>query len=67
MDSKLLEEIGLTKGEAQVYLALLKIGSTKVGPLVAEAKISSSKIYEILDKLEQNGLAGHIFVGKTKH
>ena len=32
VDSKTLEEIGLTQGESKVYLALLKLGTTKTGP-----------------------------------
>ncbi len=56
MNNKLLEEIGLTKGEISVYLALLKIGETTTGKIIEEAQISSGKIYEILDKLIKKGM-----------
>ncbi|VVC02756.1 HTH-type sugar sensing transcriptional regulator TrmBL1 [Candidatus Burarchaeum australiense] len=67
MDLKLLEEIGLTPGEVKVYLALLKLGPSKTGPLCAAAGVSSSKIYKILDRLHAKGLAGHVIIGKAKH
>jgi sugar-specific transcriptional regulator TrmB len=60
MDVSSLKEIGLTDGEVRVYLALLKIGSTKTGKLALEARVSSSKVYKILARLEQKGLCGHV-------
>jgi sugar-specific transcriptional regulator TrmB len=67
MNEKLLEEIGLTKGEIKVYLTLLKLGETTTGRIVDEAQISSGKIYEILDKLIKKGLASFIIKEKTKY
>lgn len=67
MNEKLLEKIGLTKGEITVYLALLKLGETTTGKIIKEAQISSGKIYEILDKLMQKGLAAYIVKEKTKY
>lgn len=66
MDTKLLEQIGLTEGETKVYLALIKLGETKTGPLAKEAEVSSSKVYKILDRLIKKGLAGHVIKGKIK-
>jgi sugar-specific transcriptional regulator TrmB len=67
MNEKLLEEIGLTKGEIKVYLTLLKLGETTTGKIIQEAKISSGKIYEILDKLIDKGIASYIVKEKTKY
>ena len=55
---ELLEKIGLTKGESKVYLALLRIGKSNIGPIIKEAKVSNSKVYDILDRLAQKGLVG---------
>ncbi len=63
----LLREIGLTGSEISVYQALIKTGSTTTGPLVKEAKISSGKIYEVLDKLVAKGLVTHIFKSGRKY
>lgn len=59
MDTKLLEDIGLTRSEALVYLALCELGPSTTGKIIQKAGVASSKIYEILDRLEQKGLAGH--------
>ena len=53
----MLRRVGLTDGETRVYLALLHLGQTAVGPVIREARVSSSKIYVLLDKLMQKGLA----------
>ncbi len=63
----LLEEIGLTKSEINVYLALLDIGSSTTGPIVDKSQASSSKIYEILDKLIQKGLVSYIIKDGMKY
>ncbi len=56
----LLGELGFTKGESVVYLALLKIGETKVGPIIKNASISRSKVYDILDRLIKKGVVSKI-------
>ena len=66
MDTHLLEDIGLTKSESKVYLALLEIGSCTTGKIVDKSKASSSKIYEILDKLMQKGLVSFIIKNGMK-
>ncbi|MEW5897231.1 MAG: helix-turn-helix domain-containing protein [Nanoarchaeota archaeon] len=67
MNEKLLEEIGLTRGEIVVYTTLLKLGETTTGKIVEEAQISSGKIYEILEKLIKKGLVSYIIKEKTKY
>lgn len=67
MDTKLLENIGLTEAETRVYLALVELGSTKTGVLSTKSKVSYSKIYKILYRLEQKGLVGHVVKGKVKY
>ena len=67
MDTQVLEEIGLTKSEIKVYLGLLEIGSAKKGEIVKRAGISSSKIYEVVDKLIGKGLASYVVKNKIKH
>lgn len=67
MDTKPLEKIGLTKGEINVYLALLKLGQTTAGPIVDEAKVTRSKIYDILERLKNKGLVSYITKESTKY
>ena len=65
--NELLAEIGLTERESKVYLALLELGSTTTGPLVKKSKVPNSKIYEILESLNNKGLVSYIIKGKTKY
>lgn len=67
MNEKLLEKLGLTKGEIKVYLALNKLGQSTVGSIGKQSKVSKSKIYDILDKLIEKGLAGYITKEGTKY
>ena len=67
MEIELLQEIGINKSEVKVYLALLEIGSSTTGPIMDKAKISSSKIYEILSRLIEKGLVSTIINSKTKY
>lgn len=62
-----LLKIGLTEGEAKVYLALLELGSSTVGPVVKKAGVAYSNIYEILQRLMEKGLASYIIKSKTKY
>lgn len=67
MDTTLLEKIGLTHSEVKVYLALLELGSSTVGPITAKAKVASSKTYELLNKLTEKGLATTYKEGSTNY
>ena len=67
MDTSILKKIGLTEGEIRVYLAMFDLGLTTVGPIMKASKISSSKIYLILDRLIKKGLVSSIIKGKTKY
>ena len=58
--TKALETIGFTHGEAEVYLSLLKIGESSVGPVIKNSKISRSKVYDILERLIQKGVVTRI-------
>lgn len=57
MNTQILENIGFTKGEIRVYLALLELGNTTSGPIIIKSKVSRSKVYEILERLAEKGLA----------
>lgn len=67
MDIRTLENIGLTEGEIKTYIALLKLGSSSIGPIAKEGQVSSSKIYYILDKLEKKGFASQIEKNGVMH
>lgn len=64
INTNLLLDIGLSMGEIKVYLALFKLGSSSTGNIVTEAKIHSSKVYSILDRLIDKGLVSYSKLGK---
>ena len=63
---KELESIGLTSGEARVYISLLKLGPSTVGPISSKSKVSYSKIYNVLDRLAKKGVITITKKEKTK-
>ena len=64
---EILESIGLTKSEVKVYLSLLELGSSSVGKIIEKSKVTSSKIYELLDKLIQKGLVSSVIKKGVKY
>ena len=67
MDIKILERIGLTPGEAKIYLALLELGQSTTGPIVEKSNVSTSKTYKILKRLQNKGLVSHIIKRNVIH
>lgn len=62
-----LQRLGLTEGEARVYLALLKLGTSTVGPISKLSKVTYSKVYDVLERLIEKGIVTFIVKNKTKH
>ncbi|AIF83144.1 putative transcriptional regulator [Candidatus Nitrososphaera evergladensis SR1] len=62
-----LVDLGLTQGEARVFLSLLKLGPSKVGAVVKDSKVSYSKVYDVLERLASKGLVSHATIGNIKH
>ncbi len=62
-----LLKIGLTEGEAKVYLALSELGSSTVGPIVKKSKVAYSNVYDILNRLIDKGIVSFIIKNKTKY
>ena len=67
MDLELFQELGFTPREAKVYLALLELGLSKAGPIVAKTRMAHPKVYETLERLIQKGLVSYIIISKTRH
>ncbi len=54
-----LTELGLSKNEAKVYLALLELGPTTTGPLIKKSKLYRVMVYDTLEHLLQKGLVNY--------
>lgn len=57
------DALGLTEGEKKVYAALIELRNSTTGPIYQHAKVSQSKVYEILRRLKDKGLASYIVKG----
>lgn len=66
MKTEILRKIGLTEGEIRVYEALAHLGKSSTGPIMNKSKISSSKVYLILEKLIQKGLVSFVIENNVK-
>jgi sugar-specific transcriptional regulator TrmB len=63
---QLLEQIGLTRGECEVYEALVKLGQSNVTTLIKHANLASSKAYDVLHRLHIKGLASFVIKNGVK-
>jgi len=61
-----LQEFGLNKKEAEVYLASLKLGPVSVQNIAKEAGIHRVSTYDILQSLMEKGLVQQTASGKKK-
>ena len=66
MELEILRKLSLNDNEIRVYLTLLQTGQTTTGPLVKKTGIPSSKIYHVLERLAEKGLAGYLVHGGVK-
>src|SRR5512135_1066922 len=51
-----LNNIGLTEKETQIYIFLAKFGAIKTGEISKQTKINKGEIYRILKALEEKGV-----------
>ncbi|MFA5745532.1 MAG: helix-turn-helix domain-containing protein [archaeon] len=62
-----LEIIGFTKNESRVYLELLKLGKSTKTPIAYKSGVSTSKVYDILERLRSKGLVSISTINKVKY
>lgn len=62
-----LQDFGLNPNETQVYLTLLQLGPSSASQISAKSQIHRINIYDILSRLQEKSLVGHIIKGKTKY
>src|SRR3989344_3776956 len=67
MEKDVLRDLGFSEREIKVYLALLELGSTTVGPIASKTRMQHSKVYQTLEKLIDKGLVSFVIKAKTKH
>ncbi|HLD98353.1 MAG TPA: helix-turn-helix domain-containing protein [Candidatus Nanoarchaeia archaeon] len=62
-----LKEIGLANEEVEVYLAMLKLGSSLASSISEETKINRSHIYQLLERLITKGFVSYVIKENRKY
>jgi len=66
MDISILEDLGLTRAEIKVYMALLELGSSSAGKVLEKSNLQNSVVHRALNSLIEKGLISYILEGKKK-
>jgi sugar-specific transcriptional regulator TrmB len=61
-----LERVGLSSSETNVYLNLLKMGSSKAGKISKECQINRTTTYDALKRLQEKGLVSYVIKANRK-
>lgn len=67
MNTKLFEELGLTKSEVTVFLTLLKIGSSKAGKIIDDSGLQNPVVHRAFHSLIEKGFVTYSVEGKIKY
>jgi sugar-specific transcriptional regulator TrmB len=67
MDTQILEDSGLSKNEAKVYLKLLELGPSTAVEVAKASKLHRPNVYDILNKLCKKGLVAYFKREDTKY
>ncbi len=67
LNKKILEEIGLSGGESEIYLTLLQKGESTIYEIADSSRISRPNIYDIVKKLKERGLVTSIIKKRKKY
>ena len=58
--TKMLEKLGFTEKEAQVYMILLELNEALPSTIARKSNLKRPTVYSILEKLQKKGFASHI-------
>jgi len=64
---KILEELGLTRNEATIYLSLLKLGSAPVSRIAHVSGLNRANMYNTINNLVKKGLLTHVVKNNVKY
>jgi len=60
METKVLEDLGLSKNEAKIYTTLLRLGKANSAELARESGIHRINVYDVLNSLISKGIVSYI-------
>lgn len=62
--AQILKELGLDEKESRVYLSVLRLGQTTVSQVAQAAGVERTGTYDVLERLQKQGLVRHVAIGK---
>lgn len=63
---EVLEDIGLSRNESKVYVALSELGSTSATKIARKSKLDRANVYDSLERLKEKGLVSYISINGVK-
>src|SRR3989344_5601969 len=67
MNETFLEDAGLTKTEAKIYLALLELGPSLAGEITKKSGIHRRSVYDAIERLIEKGLVSYMKTNNRKY
>ena len=67
INTSILEDIGLTKNETKLYLALLELGSAPAGNIIKKTGMHRAVVYDLIDLLTEKGLVSYVIKANRKY
>src|SRR3989344_9572746 len=67
MDETILQDLGLSKAEINVYVSLLELGHSTSGPIIQKTGLQSSVVHRTLKNLLEKGIITFVKVGKDNN
>jgi sugar-specific transcriptional regulator TrmB len=62
-----LQDIGLNKNEAKIYIALTEIGQTTIGDIAKKSKVHRTNVYDAIENLVNKGLVSLILKDNIRY
>lgn len=67
MDKKILENLGLTAVEIDIYLAIIDLGSCLAGEITRKTGIHRRTVYDAIERLVEKGIISYIKTNNRKY
>ncbi|RLE38431.1 hypothetical protein DRJ17_03905 [Candidatus Woesearchaeota archaeon] len=67
MEIETLENLGLTKNESTIYLALLKLGSAPISKISKDTRLNRANMYNTIESLVSKGLVSYVIKNNVKY
>ena len=67
MNTRFLEDAGLTENESKVYLALLHLGSATAGEITEKSGVHRRNVYDAIERLKEKQLVNSVTQNNKKY